>query len=532
MLKKYLSYFSLLFILLIVSCAKRGTIDGGPKDTIAPVLKVSFPLNYTTSFKGNTIKFTFDEYVKLKDINNQLVISPPMKNFPDITPTSASKTITIKIKDTLQENTTYSFDFGKSIEDNNESNPLKQFRYVFSTGTHIDSLKLKGQIHDAYDKDVSPSVSLMLYEIDSIYNDSMIYKENPRYITKTLDSAKTFEFENLKAGKYQLIAVKDQNNNNKFDPKIEKIGFSNDYITIPNDTVFELKLFKEKPSFLAFKPSQASGNRATMGYEGDPRSIKVILKNQNETIPTIITKLQEKDSVQIWYKAQKADSLSISVNHENYQKDFIFKIKDQKNDSLVFTPKNKGILHFRENFTVKSSLPLTKFDASKMALTNKDSVAIAFTTEYDEWNQELKFNFQKEPNEKYKIKLMPGAMTDFMEQVNDTLNYPFETKSTADYGNLNLTIENIKHFPIIVELTNAKGNIIASAYSESSSKIDFKLVEPNLFTIRVIYDVNKNKEWDSGNFLKKEQAEEVVYFPKGVDVRANWDVEQTISLKQ
>lgn len=531
MLKKHLIFFSFLFTLFIVSCAKRGSIEGGPKDTIAPVLKMSFPLNFSTNFKSKTIQLTFDEYVKLKNIEKQLVISPPLKRMPEFNPSSASKIITIKIKDTLQENTTYSFDFGKSIEDNNEGNPIKQFKYVFSTGTYIDSLKLKGIIKDAYDKTVAPMVSILLYEVDSTYNDSVIYKENPRYITRTLDSATTFEFENLKSGKYQLIAIKDENNNNKFDPKKEKIGFSNEYITLPNDTVFELKLFPEKSPFIAYKPSQASGNRSTIGYQGDPKGIKIVLKNQNEIIPTIITKVQDKDSVQFWHKPQKADSLSIAISHDKYQSDFIFKIKNQKNDSLSFNPKTRGILHFREQFTVKSSTPLTKFDASKMTLLNKDSITVPFKTEYDEWNQDFIINFQKEPNEKYRITLLPGALTDFMEHVNDTLSYPFDTKSTADYGNLNLTLENIKHFPIIVELTNKKGDIMATAYSENSSKIDFKLVEPNLFNVRIIYDVNKNGIWDSGNFLTKEQAEEVLYFPKTIDVRANWDVEQTISLK-
>ena len=133
--------FCLLFVLVLVSCAKRGSITGGDKDTIAPVLKASFPKNLTTNFNGKEIKLVFDEYVKLKNVNKQLIVSPPMKNQPDILPYNASKVITIKIKDTLKPNTTYSFNFGQSIEDNNEANPYSQFKYVFSTGTYIDSLK-------------------------------------------------------------------------------------------------------------------------------------------------------------------------------------------------------------------------------------------------------------------------------------------------------------------------------------------------------------------------------------------------------
>ena len=148
--------FLLLISVLFTSCAKRGYITGGMKDTIAPVLKLSEPKNFSTNFKGNIIKLQFDEYVKLKDVNKQMIISPPMKTQPLISPMAATKEIKITIKDTLLENTTYSFNFGNSIQDNNEGNPYQQFKYIFSTGTYIDSLELRGTIKDAFDVMVKP----------------------------------------------------------------------------------------------------------------------------------------------------------------------------------------------------------------------------------------------------------------------------------------------------------------------------------------------------------------------------------------
>ena len=121
--KSIFKFLCFLFVVIMASCAKRGSITGGTKDTIAPVLKASFPKNLSTNFNGKEIKLVFDEYVKLKNINKQLIISPPMKYQPEILPQTASKIITIKIKDTLQPNTTYSFNFGQSVEDNNEGNP-------------------------------------------------------------------------------------------------------------------------------------------------------------------------------------------------------------------------------------------------------------------------------------------------------------------------------------------------------------------------------------------------------------------------
>jgi hypothetical protein len=531
MLKNNFKYILFLLVLLLLSCAKRGFITGGLKDTIAPVLKMSFPKNYSANFKGNEIKLIFDEYIKLKDINKQLIISPPMKYDPIISPTITSKYISIKINDTLQENTTYSFNFGQSITDNNEGNKLNLFKYVFSTGNQIDSLMLNGSIKDAYNKDVESFVSIMLYDVnDKKFNDSVVFNQNPRYITNTLDSLKTFKLENLKAGKYLLVAIKDNNSNNKFNPTKDKIGFNKQYITIPNDTIYELKLFKEVLPLKVFKPIQASGNRVILPYQGKTSAIKITLKNGETLLPSIITKFPKKDSLQVWFKPLKVDSLALAVAKDKYQADFNFKIKIQKKDTLSIVAIQKGILNFRDKFALESTTPLAHFDNSKIKLTSKDSVSVAFTTSYDDFNQQLLFDFKKEPSEKYTFRIMPGALTDYLERSDDTLIYKLATKELADYGNLTVSLQNVKRFPVIVELTNEKGNVLATEYSEGNTKVEFNLVEPSLFTLRLIYDDNKNKEWDSGNFLEKRQAEEVVYFSKPIDVRANWDVEQVFDV--
>ena len=530
MLKNNFKYILFLLVLAMIGCAKRGSITGGLKDTLAPVLKMSFPKNYTTNFKENEIKLTFDEYIKLKDLKKQLIISPPMKNEPMILPTTVSKYITIKINDTLQPDTTYSFNFGQSIEDNNEGNPYSQFKYVFSTGAFIDSLTLSGSVKDAYNKEVESFVSVMLYDVNDKFNDSVVYNENPRYVTNTLDSLKTFKLENLKAGKYLLVGMKDYNSNNKFNPKKDKIGFKKQFITIPTDSVQEIKIFKEVLPYKAYKPVQVSGNRLLLPYEGEADAVKIALKNAAEILPTIITKFPKKDSLQVWFKPLKIDSLAMAVAKDKYKADFNFKIKTQKKDSINITAVQSGVLNFREQFTLESAIPLTKFDNSKIKLVNKDTVSVDFTTKYDDFNQQLFFDFKREPSENYTFTIMPGALTDYLEQPNDTLIFKLSTRNLSDYGNLAVNLQNVKHFPVIVELTNEKGDVLASEYSESSSKVEFNLVEPSLFWLRVVYDDNKNKKWDSGNFIEKRQAEEVVYFSKAIDVRANWDVEQAFDV--
>lgn len=531
------NYRFILFLLLFVciGCAKKGSITGGLKDTIAPTLKISFPENFSTNFKGNQIKLTFDEYIKLKGLEKQLIVSPPMKNEPLIIPSSVTKYLTIQIKDTLQPNTTYSFNFGQSITDNNEGNPLNQFKYVFSTGPYIDSLALGGRVKDALDREVESFVSVMLYEVNEKFKDSVVYTSPPRYITNTLDSLKTFRLENLKAGKYLLVAMKDRNNNNKFNPKTEKIGFHKQFITIPNDTVYEIELFKEELPFKALKPSQVSGNKIAIGYDGkqdfSKSKPKIILKNNNQILESIVTQFPKKDSLQVWYKPIKADSLLLNIKKESYVNDFSVKIKNQKKDTLSINAVQTGILNMRDEFTLESSTPLVKIDKSKIFINSSKTKITEFTPNYDDFNQKLVLNFPKNTSEKYQIQLLPGALTDFFEKSNDTLTYKLETRSESDYGNLIVDLQNVKRFPIIIELTNEKGEILAYDYSEKNTKVEFNFLEPKDYILRVIYDDNKNKKWDSGNYLEKRQAEEVIYYSKVIkDVRANWNDNETFDL--
>jgi len=531
-----------LCVLALVSCAKRGSISGGLKDTLAPVLKLCIPKNYTTNFNTKTVQFTFDEYVKLKNVNKQLIISPPLKYQPEITPSTASKTITLKIKDTLAPNTTYSFNFGESIQDNNEGNPLRQFQFLCSTGSYIDSLSIKGTIADAHDKKTDHFVSVMLYEANEKYTDSIIFKENPRYVTNTLDSATTFELAHLKAGKYLLVALKDENSNYRFNPKEDKIGFHQQFITVPTDSVFNLKLFKEVPANKTVKASQASANRLLLGYEGEPSQIKVSLTKAGENYPLLLSKFPKKDSIQIWHKPikwstktkedkAKIDSISVEVTNGVDKQNFVVKLKGLKVDSLSIKPVFSGVLPLKNEFELETSTPIVKWDASKMSIKRKDSTQVAFAVANDTWNQKITLAFSKEPLEKYTIQFLPGALTDFMEQTNDTLSYKIETKNTAEYANLQLNFTNAKRFPLLVELTDKSGEVIEQAVVTNLQPLSFSLIKPEKYTLRVVYDDNQNKAWDAGNFLAKRQSEEVFYFPKEIDVRANWDVEQTVNLQ-
>jgi hypothetical protein len=287
--------------------------------------------------------------------------------------------------------------------------------------------------------------------------------------------------------------------------------------------------------FKALKPIQSSGNKLILGYEGkdntNGKKPKITLKNKDQIIPTIVTKVPKKDSLLVWYKPLKVDSLSLNIENEKYSKNFSLKNKTLKSDTLNLKAVQTGMLNLRDRLTFESNTPLIKIDNSKIKLIGKDSTAVAFTTVYDEYTQELFVDFKIEEEQRYTLKMLPGAVTDFFEKTNDTLSYKTSTKNRADYGNLILSLKNVKRFPVIIQLTDEKGTIVkATEYTEDKTEIEFNLLEPFLYTLRAIYDDNKNKEWDTGNYLEKKQAEEVIYLSKEIDVRANWDVTQTFDL--
>ncbi len=518
---------------LFTNCAKRGTISGGPRDTIAPKITGSYPKNFSTNFKGKDIKIDFDELIKVKDISKQLIISPPMKKQPIIVPQgSASKFISIKILDTLQENTTYSFNFGQSISDNNENNPYSQFKYVFSTGSYIDSLTVVGKIKDAYNQKPDNFVSIMLYDAEK-FTDSTVYKEAPLYITNTLDSLKFFSLENLKEGKYRIIAMKDKSGNNKFDPKSDKIGFLDEVITLPTTLMYQLELFTEKPKFKAEKPVQESNNKLFLGFEGNTKNIKVTGTSKGKEIPLRLTKFpdKEKDTLQIFLPLGIKDSVQIAVQNEAYSKEFTTRLKDLKaSDSLKITNKTGNVLSFRNAFKLSTKTPLNTIDESKIALRKKDSSLVKYTLSYDDFNQEILFDFKKDEDEKYVMELLPGAIKDFYDQENDTLNFKSTTRLLSDYGNLRVNVSGAKRFPLILEVLDDKGTVLYSKSSTSETSFVFETIEPKIYTLRVIYDDNGNEMWDTGAYLAKKQAEEIIYFDKKIDVRANWDVEQEFGL--
>ncbi len=212
-----------------------GGLVGGPIDEDLPVVLGSKPANYSLNFDRKNIEITFDEFIVLKEINQQLVVSPPLEERLDVR--LKNKSIFIEIESELRENTTYTLNFGEAIEDNNEGNQLLNYEFVFSTGDYLDSLSVGGLLLNAKDlMPVEEAVHIMLYDKLS---DSVVYNEIPIYIGKT-DKEGNFRINNLKADTFKIFALKDVNNNFLFDLPNEEIAFVEDYLMVDPEFFREL----------------------------------------------------------------------------------------------------------------------------------------------------------------------------------------------------------------------------------------------------------------------------------------------------
>ncbi len=533
---KFLFFLSIL--IFATSCARTGRPEGGPKDEEAPLFVTANPPYESINFDKKEIKIEFNEYVKLKNLNKQLVISPPMKNPPIITPQgTASEDIKIEILDTLKQNTTYIFNFGNAVEDNNESNTLENFKYVFSTGSYIDSLTTNGSIKDAKLVEAPKSVNVLLYRIDSAFNDSIVYKQKPSYITNTLDTT-NFQFTNLRKGKYLMLALKEAVNDYIFNPATDKIGFIKDTIQLPKDSIINkpIILFKENLPYEFKRGKEITKGKIEFGFVGKAKNLKVnLLSKVPDTFKSVSKFMVDKDTLNYWYTPIDVDSLNFTISNSKILDTVTVKLRKKKLDSLKITPSVRNILHFRDTFFIESNNPITKIDTSKIYLNDKDTLAVNFKTLLSKKENKIGIIFKKKPKEKYNLEILPNAFNDIFGIKNDTLKYNFGTKEIDDYGRITMNVNNLNNKNLIIELLSGKDQniVIEQQFISISAKVVFDLLEPKKYTIRAIIDENKNNKWDTGSYLQKRLAEKIIYNEaiNNTALRANYFLEENFKIE-
>ena len=528
--------YTILSLAIISGCAKRGSPTGGPIDSIPPVLVNANPKLNSTNFDSEEIRLTFDEFVKLDKVQDQLIISPPIeKSAYEIKPlTGVTKKVFLKFIDTLDINTTYTINFGNSIKDNNENNPLTFFSYTFSTGETIDSLYVKGNISDAYDIETDEYVSIHLYRIDSTLNDSIIFNKRPTYISNSLDST-SYTFKNIREGKYLIVAMKDVDNNYFFDPFYDKIGFIDSLITLPKDSIIDFKLFKEETELIWDKPHFLNSEKIGFGYYGklDFNSL-VIDSKLPDTVDYTFTKEIEKDTIYLWLTRNSFDSLNFNLIEKDTTKLTTVKFdrkRDTLIDSLSISAKTANVIHLRESFKLSSNIPIKKIEDSLINIRDIDSITVPFTTSLNDNLDEIDIKFEVSPSDNYRIFILPEAIRDIKGVTNDTLQFNLVSQALEDYGNIYLDVIRNSQSKFILHLLNSNGDIIRQYNNvNENSTFNFDYIRPGKYTFRLIEDLNNNNLWDTGNYLNRVKPEPVYYFPSELEVRANWDLNETFDL--
>ncbi len=317
---------ALLFVsALMTRCASTGTPSGGPKDTIPPVIVNMMPDNYTTNVDTllKRIYIEFDEFVQLKDQQKEFFTSPQMKNKPQLQ--IRGRGVVVTLRDTLMANTTYALNFGSTIRDNNESNPLYSMRYIFSTGDDIDSMILSGYAEDSFKADSVSGVLVMLYPADSVdmhpEYDSTIFNSTPAVIARA-ESNGIFLAQNLKPIPYYIYAIEDTNDNFTYDPGTDKVGFIEgaknplelDEFAVWLDTIRKYVVAEPQLHFRMFTDKQFK--RQLLSDSNRPQQHKAVLSfgASYPQIDSIIFDSIPSDRVIVEYMTKGRDTLALWFN--------------------------------------------------------------------------------------------------------------------------------------------------------------------------------------------------------------------------
>jgi uncharacterized protein (DUF2141 family) len=525
---------------LLQSCARVGSPVGGAKDTLAPKF-LSSNIDTTRVNVPRDIKelrIDFDEYVTLKDVSKNLIISPPIKNITRIIPSNiANKFILIQWTDTLQANTTYNFNFGNSIADNNEANILRYYNFAFSTGEKLDDLYISGEIKDALSiKNATENKFVVgLYQV----KDTINYKQKPYYITK-VDEDGYYELNYLSPGQYKIIAFDDENGNSMYDPGKEKVGFQKDPVTVEKSVSgLNLKLFPSKKPLKYVEMKETPGG-ILMSFEGKPSDVKVL--SINEKLQDIrATHRPKSDSVNIWFDAVKnnvgqtvTENLKFSYNADNKQDTVsVFYKYNTKNAMDINSDNGGGMLAPKADFRISSNYYLDKINTDKWALrTEGDTInTIPFTANISETNPYqivVKSDFVS--GKKYQLTIPKETVSSFYAKNTQSKRFDFEIDKIENFGSLTFKLQNAPTSSYWIQLLDNSDKVLFQKYTKGD-EVKFNILKPGEYIVRILVDNNENKYWDEADFQNDIFAEDSYIYYKVVVVRPLWDSNENWDLK-
>nr|MBD3622192.1 Ig-like domain-containing protein [Sunxiuqinia sp.] len=573
------------YLVFTTSCANPGMPTGGAKDSIPPVVVRTIPDFNGRNFNGTEVSLTFDEFVISDQLREALVVSPPLAKRPMIR--TKSKTLIIDLGDELKENQTYSLDFKDAIADNNEKNPLEDFRFSFSTGPDFDSLMIGGYVKDAKNLEPIEGAVVMLHSLQEVeaFKDSI-----PDYIATT-DKEGFYVISNIAHGTYRLYALLDADNTMTYNQALEQIAFL-DSLVIPQDltlpdyeselnsedtvsikekrrdaleTPFFLMLFEEDffDQYLDdYKRERANLVRFYFSESvSDSFQIELLqptpvvddwsILEYNATSDSLMlwvtdTVLMSSDTLQMKLSYQVADSLQNLVMTSDtldlvYTKPEVTgrrRAKKENEDQPEPIPhiafkhnlKSKGFDVYSD-ISLEAPEPLKSFDLAMVSLYQKvDTLEEARTFEL--WQDSLSarkyyIRYPWEFEEEYRLQVDSAAAYNYSGHPNNMLNQRFGIQEESYYAKIILNISGLVDYGIVQLLENTENEkVLQQLRIAEDSEIEFPFLKPDKYKIRLILDRNNNGVWDTGDLDEDIQPEQVMYFPKILKLRSNFEVRE------
>ena len=505
---KYI-YFFFTTALLLWQCASMQSPSGGAKDTNPPTVLSSSPDQGATNVNPSRIEIHFDEFFKLKNLQNELLISPPLDETPLIS--QKGKSLFIELKEELNPNSTYTFNFGKGIADYHEGNILKDYSLVFSTGNELDSLSLSGQLFSCPLATLPEEVIIGIYQKDSLLRDSVIYQQKPDYFTLAKEKG-AFQIKHIRKGTFELIAFEDLNANYQYDGATEQIAFYDSLITIGDSTEFDLWIFQEKTELKLLESKVNENGRIHWAYNQTIDSVNLNSDSGSKFLHTI-----KQDSLLVWPLNYPTDSFHI-CSEVATRLDSILVKSDSLHKQKLNLSTNNQFLKESASLKIQSDAPILAIDTSRIHLIS-DSILIDYSVRYTDF--ELIFDFTRNENQTFNLILSEGAVLSVYKNRNDSINLSAYSKGESALAALkiNLLLKTDDYFIEILKEEKVIDRI------EAGEELIFKELLPSKYQLRLTLDSNNDGKWTAGDYFKNSQAEKVIYYTEELKLRANWELE-------
>ncbi|NSW93764.1 MAG: Ig-like domain-containing protein [Bacteroidales bacterium] len=570
--KETLPELAVAVLFIISGCAKVSSPSGGPRDKEPPVILKSEPLPGTKNFREKEIVVTFNEFIVLDNINEKFMMSPPAKTKPRIF--IRGKSLHVQFQDELKDSTTYTLYFQDAIRDLNEGNPIDNYQHVFSTGPVIDSLSVTGNVYNAFNLEVPENTLVLLYKNLA---DTSVKKQLPDYITRVEKNGE-FRIDNVSGGKYRLYALKDADNSKNFNLPNEAFAFSGEPVIISPDKNYLPKIRDsvvvksgeqakaEKPpvegeyKLFLFEPEKkqryltSSGRKMpyqllyTLSLPPDSMKFKLFIPDAPAG-SYFIEKNVTKDTITVWltdstlYSKPQIETIvtfpfTDTLGTDTYKTDTIMmrylaprapRVKVRRNTYKFSTGITGGSYAPVKLILFRSETPFRQPDTSRILLyeiLKEERKRIPYTIYRDTANSCLcVMTADLQQGNSYLFIADSAAFGNIYGENNDSTAIRFNVRLPDSYGKLTITTENYQGRAVI-QLLGSDEKLVRETLMKEPGVIEFPFLEKGLYRLKVIYDLNGDGKWTTGDFSAGRQPEPVSYYPSELDVKANWEINQ------